>query len=208
MIRLHLLRHGQCEAPEGGRMLGARDLPLTALGEQQARAAAGRFRDVPFVAAVTSDLRRAHDTARLVLEQRDVPMRVEPRLREFNIGAWEGLTWDEIERSWPGSMTRFTAPSEGLAFPEGETLAGIGERVIAALDDIRATTAEGDVLVVGHQGSLTVLLARAIGLPEWGWSRFILGFASHTILELHETQPLLVRFNDMAHLADVGDGAR
>lgn len=216
MIRLHLVRHGQCEVPADGGMLGQRDVPLTELGVRQALAAGERLRDVPFVAAITSDLRRARDTAELALGERGVPLLVEPRLREFDIGAWEGLAWDGVEARYPGSMEAFTAPHPGLAFPSGESLAGIAERVCAALDDVRRDTPEGDVLVVGHQGSLTVLLARALGLPEWGWSRFILGFASITTLEFHPTTgsergndtPLLVAFNDRAHLAEVGDGHR
>lgn len=208
MIRLHLVRHGQCEVLGDGRMLGARDMGLTELGRRQALAIGQRLADVPFVAAFSSDLRRAQDTAQAIVGERGPAPTIEPRLREFNIGAWEGLTWDEVEERWPGSMIAFTAPNEGLEFPEGETLAAVGERVMAGLDEIRRAVPEGDVLVVGHQGSLTVMLARALGLPEWGWSRFILGFASLSVLELHDTHPLLVRFNDMGHLAEVGDGAR
>ncbi len=208
MIRLHLVRHGQCEAPGGGRMLGQRDAPLTAIGVGQAAATAARLREVAFVAAFTSDLRRARDTAAIVLGERPLSLRVEPRLREFDIGAWQGLTWDEVEARYPGSTASFTAPRPGLAFPEGESLAGVGRRVGEVLREVRSETAAGDVLVVGHQGALTVLLALALGLPEWGWSRFALGPASVTTIEFHDDAPLLIGLNDDRHLAEAGDGAR
>jgi broad specificity phosphatase PhoE len=206
MIRLYLVRHGHCERPANGGMLGQRDLPLTELGLRQAQATAGRLRDVRFAAAWSSDLKRAEGTALAVLAGRPPAVRLEPRLREFDIGAWEGLPWPEIEARFPGAGTAYS--SEGFAFPDGESLAAVAGRAGAALAELRQEVGEGEGLVVGHFGVLAVLLARALGLPEWGWRRFTVGHASISVLEYHDGEPLLVSLNDRTHLEGIEDAAR
>jgi broad specificity phosphatase PhoE len=200
VIRLYLVRHGECVRPEGGGLLGQNDVELTELGVRQARSAGLRLAEVPFTRAVSSDLCRAAETARLVLGERDLPLALDPRVREVDIGAWEGLTWDAINANYADASTGFRSP--GFAFPDGESVHEVADRVGAVLEEMRAGP-EGDVLLVGHFGALSLLLTRALALPDTRWGQFTLEYASITTLHLYEDMAVLTGLNDRAHLVEV-----
>lgn len=152
MPRLLLLRHGQSTWNAEGRWQGWADPPLSALGEVQAVAAADRLAGTGLRYAVSSDLQRARRTAEVVAERLGLEMlRVEPDLRERDIGDWSGLTTVEIEQGWPGWLTAWRA-GELERPPNGETREEIAARVMAVLERLAASEADGDVLVVTHGG--------------------------------------------------------
>ena len=95
--RLVLLRHGQTEWNAGSRMQGQLDTDLTDLGRDQAAAAAEVLAKRQPVAIVSSDLRRALDTATALGERSGVPVRIDERLRETHLGDWQGLTHIEVD---------------------------------------------------------------------------------------------------------------
>lgn len=143
--RLLVVRHGQSEWNALGRWQGHADIALDRTGELQAAAAAEVLGQ--FDAIWASDLARAHRTAQIVAELLGVgPVRTDPRLRERNVGPWEGLTHQEVERAWPGYLQTRRRP-EG--FEEEEPAA---VRMLAAFVDIAAEHPGGEVLVVSHGG--------------------------------------------------------
>src|SRR5690606_39621881 len=87
-----LLRHGQTEWNAADRMQGQIDTDLTELGRRQAKEAARELVSRNAIAIVSSDLRRAHETALAFADHTDVPITVDPRLRETHLGEWQGLT--------------------------------------------------------------------------------------------------------------------
>ena len=97
-------------------------MPLSEEGRSQARRLAGRLRDEHFDAIYASDLIRAVETAAIVAEPHGLEVRRDPRLREFDFGEWEGLTWDEIVATRPHLRER-ALTSASLYSPDGgETL--------------------------------------------------------------------------------------
>ena len=122
--RLVMLRHGQTDFNAGSRMQGQLDSALTELGRAQAVAAAEVLGKLQPLLIVSSDLRRAYDTALRLGERTGLEVRVDRRLRETHLGDWEGMTHTEIDAeamtkqsvitSWPEtSMT--TTSSASLA---------------------------------------------------------------------------------------------
>jgi ribonuclease H / adenosylcobalamin/alpha-ribazole phosphatase len=106
--------------------------------------------------AVASDLQRAHDTARAIVGER-IPVMLDARWREFDFGAWEGLTWDEIAERWPESAVD-TPYSAASYHPQGgESFDDVCARVADALNDLRAGQ-HHNVLVVTHAGPLHAML--------------------------------------------------
>lgn len=101
--RFTFVRHGQCVANAQGRVVGQLDSPLTTLGYTQAEGAAvllaGR-RDL--TAVITSDLQRAHATARIIAGVLDLPLFVEPGLREQHFGSMQGELFGDLTASSPG----------------------------------------------------------------------------------------------------------
>lgn len=100
---LILLRHGQTEWNATDRMQGQIDTDLTELGRRQAKEAARELVSRNAIAIVSSDLRRAFDTASALAEHTTVPVVKDARLRETDLGDWEGLTHLDVDADYPGA---------------------------------------------------------------------------------------------------------
>lgn len=160
---LLLLRHGQSTWNAESRWQGQADPPLSARGEEEARAAVGQLAEVPFVRVLSSDLRRALDTARTLAAALHLPVEVDARLREIDVGDWQGLTRPEIEARWPGELARWSAGISESP-PGGESRAALVARTRVVLSEVAASSRPGDqVLLVAH-GALIRHLDRALGL--------------------------------------------
>src|SRR6476620_8244964 len=94
VLRLYLIRHGETQWSLSGQYTGRKDIPLTAHGEDEARALGLRLRDITFTHVLTSPLQRAQQTCELV-GLKPTP-EIEPDLAEWNNGEYEGHTPAEI----------------------------------------------------------------------------------------------------------------
>lgn len=171
--RLVLLRHGATEWSIGGRHTGRTDKPLLAHGVRQAEAAGALLREVGldgFALVLTSPLRRAAETC----SRAGFAGEVEPDLMEWDYGAYEGLTTDEIRQRRPG----WSLWEDGV--PEGETLADVGRRADRVLARVRGV--RGDTLCVAHGHLLRVLAARWLGLPPVAGRLFLLDAGAVSVL--------------------------
>jgi len=163
-MELICVRHGRTAWNADNRFQGQSDIPLDDEGRAQATALAALLRDQRIDAAVSSDLSRATETARIVLGPRDVPLRLDPDWREMRFGDWEGLTWTEIVAANPhldptGATTvkRYT-PRGGESFDE--LAARVGR---AALRIAGEVPDDGVALVATHAGPLHALLTVLLG---------------------------------------------
>src|ERR1700687_3190858 len=100
---LVMLRHGQTDYNAGSRMQGQLDTELSDLGRDQAVAAAEVLAKRQPLVIVSSDLRRALDTAVALGERSGLPVLVDTRLRETHLGDWQGLTHLEVDAAAPGA---------------------------------------------------------------------------------------------------------
>jgi broad specificity phosphatase PhoE len=161
---LLLVRHGESEWNAVGRWQGWADPPLTPAGEAQARAAAAELAGVELDAVVSSDLRRARQTADIVAAFLDLlPVHVEAGLRERNVGDFTGLTRDEIDERWPGILAEWRTGRVQQA-PNGEGPEFL-IRVLDALDRLSTTFSGRRVLVVAHGGVIRTLHRHLGGEP-------------------------------------------
>jgi broad specificity phosphatase PhoE len=141
-VKLYLVRHGQSTGNVGGTLMGQSDHPLTALGEEQARAAASRLAPFGPMPVFASDLPRARATAEHIVaawaaaDAADAPRIVlDPRLREISLGDYEGRPWQEFEADTELTAA-FAADPYRTALPNGESLEHLEARVHAAVIDI------------------------------------------------------------------------
>ncbi|WP_237669638.1 histidine phosphatase family protein, partial [Rhodococcus sp. BS-15] len=109
--RLILLRHGQTEYNATDRMQGQLDTDLSELGRSQAKTAAAELATREPIKIVSSDLRRALDTANALGDAAGVAVSVDERLRETHLGQWQGLTHTEVDHIAPRCATRPGAPT-------------------------------------------------------------------------------------------------
>lgn len=188
-----LVRHGPTEWSIAGRHTGTTDLPLTDGGREIAARLRDRLAGHDFALVLSSPLRRARDTAELAgLADR---AELEPDLREYDYGAYEGLTTKEIREQRPGwYLWRDGAP-------DGETPAQVGERADRAI--ARALEAEGDAVLVAHGHILRVIGARWIELPAAYAGHLALGTAAVCELGLEREQRVIRVWNDTSHIRTV-----
>ena len=133
MSTLFLLRHGAIIQHAPRRFIGQTDHPLTDDGRRQAGLWRDVLADVPFTAVAASDLSRCRETAAIVLGGRDdVPIRLDPRLREIALGAFEGLTVEEVRSRYPGAYERRGCDIAGFCPQGGESFAEVQARAVAA----------------------------------------------------------------------------
>jgi probable phosphoglycerate mutase len=144
----YLLRHGETVANNEGYAAGALDTPLTAQGRAQAEAARVRVEALAPapVLIVHSALSRARDTARLVNQNRQLPMREVAALGERSFGTWVYRPWAEVAQRLAAGET----PDEGESWPVFQT------RVVAALTECLATL-PAPLLIVTHGGVFDVV---------------------------------------------------
>lgn len=194
------MRHGATVWNREHRFQGHTDVPLSEEGRAQARAVAAALRDLPFDAVVSSDLSRAYETACAIRGAQ--ALRRDERWREFDFGAWEGLTWDEITRRQPELADIAASAARSYDPPGGESFAAVQARVAAALEDLRATNA-ALALVVTHAGPLHAMLHAVFGdrigqMQELAGLRFTP--ASITRLSIDDGGAELIQLNDVSHL--------
>jgi broad specificity phosphatase PhoE len=225
-----LIRHGETASNAEGRIQGQLDVPLSEKGRAQARRLAARLSRVwdretsdafPVerpCAIFTSDLSRASETAQIVRDGvralRSLPFAETPLLRERGFGEWEGLTSADIRARYADGAPLWTAPQDP---PGSETWAEVGERMDRAFLHVRTSlpTVVADaenaitrsVIIVGHGGSLRMLLARALGLGAEAAYAFRLNNTSLSAatfrgLDTPKNKGRIVLVNDTAHLED------
>jgi len=162
--RLLLLRHAQSTWNATGRWQGWADPPLSEAGQASARAAALDPELDGVTAAISSDLERARSTAALIAAARGWPaVRSVRGLRERGAGDWTGLTREEIEIAWPGSLgDRAVVGGAPPPIPGGEPTAAVTARAVVTLHRVAEQLPGTSVLVVSH-GALIRLVEQHVG---------------------------------------------
>jgi broad specificity phosphatase PhoE len=182
---LFVIRHGETEWSRSGQHTGTTDIPLTENG----RALARRLRPVlakeAFQLVLTSPLGRARETCELAgLGARAA---LEPDLKEWNYGEYEGLTSEQIHAKQPGWMVF----RDGC--PGGESPSQVGARVDRVIAKVRAET--GNVALFAHGHVFRVLVARWIGLSPGAGQHFLLDTATLNVLGYYRDSPAVKVWN-------------
>jgi probable phosphoglycerate mutase len=151
-----LVRHGETDWNAARRIQGQLDLPLNPTGIAQAEATARALARETFAAIFSSDLERAHHTARLIAGHHPIEVSLREDLRERRYGKFQGLTYGEIESRYPEAHRHFHERHLDEDFDGGESLREFHARVSGALNAIAGTCTGQRVLVVAHGGVLDI----------------------------------------------------
>ncbi len=197
--RLWLVRHGEIEANVKRVWHGSTDSALTKRGEEQAgRVAEHVGREALRAAAIyASPLQRARRTAEPIARALGLPVRLEPKLAEYSIGAWEGESYAALLEQ-RGFFASIRADPE-FAPPGGESPRAVVARTTAVLRRISREHAGDHVVIVGHGAAFAFALAELLHADPLRWQEFHSHNASLSELEL-EPEPRLLRFDVTDHL--------
>lgn len=165
--RLVLWRHGETDYNAGRRMQGQLDSMLTPTGRDQAKRAAPLLATYEPQLLMTSDLHRAIDTAAGLAAATGLVPVVDERLRETHLGQWQGLSHDEVDRTWPGARQSWRDDPQ-WAPPGGESRVDVAARACAVVAELDAGEVERVVLCV-HGGLIGSLAASLLRLPLANW---------------------------------------
>jgi broad specificity phosphatase PhoE len=215
VLTVVLTRHGGTTRSDPEQHLGQHlDVPLSDEGRAQAAALGRRLAGVGFERVVASPLRRAVETARLVVPGREPDM--DPRLLEMDYGAWEGLTYEQVAARDGAARLLWEADPASLACPDGESGNEVAARVRSFLHSVTDQADQADpasapepaaeqrILVISHSTTDRILLCVALGVPVRDFRRrFVQDPANLTVLRFGRpgaagAQALLV--NDVGHL--------
>ncbi len=188
---IYLFRHGETEWSLSGQHTGTTDLPLLPEGEQAARELADVLKNHHFERVLVSPLQRAKRTAELAGLG---DFEVEPLLREWDYGAYEGITTKEISAKIGHPWEVFVDGVEGGDTP-GETIDEVSHRAQQVIDKVWPDLSKGDVALFGHGHSLRVLTAAYLRIgPRFG-SQLILDAGSMSVLTHHRNTRCIGMFN-------------
>lgn len=199
-----VVRHGETEWNTEGRRQGHLDSTLTAKGRAQAEALAQRFTPESCGAIYSSDLGRAYETARIIAEKTGHEVVPDARLRERNLGIFQGLDGDEIRARFPTEYEQHRNGGADHAVPMGESFRQQTERNMRCLEELAKRHAGEIIMVVTHGGVLSALFRHTLDISLDAPRRFSFKNASVNLFKFQDGTWGLETWGDITHLRRVG----
>jgi probable phosphoglycerate mutase len=164
--RLILLRHGRTSWNATGRVQGHADIGLDDVGRAQAEAAASVLAGLEPERLWSSDLLRARETGTVVAARSGLPLELDKRFREYDVGVRQGLTVPEFAEQYPDEYAAWSGRDDDLHVEGAESTADVLGRIVPALLECLDALGPGRVgVVVGHGASLKAGLIGLLGWP-------------------------------------------
>lgn len=196
--RLIVVRHGETTWNAERRWQGHLDSPLTPQGVSQAESLARRLMHQRFSVLYTSDLGRAYQTANIISAATGHEAIPDARLRERNLGIFQGRTGDEIRAAYPEHYQRYRLPDYVL--PGGESPRQQVERNVACLEEIAQKHFGESIVVVTHGGVLSGLFRHVLSIPLDAPRRFEFPNSSINVFTYGDAYWMLQTWADLSHL--------
>jgi len=197
-MRLWLIRHGETEANVAGLYSGHTPTPLTPKGLAQAQILGKLLSEVPFDRVLCSALERAQQTAGHVLERREITIETTPLLNEMFFGDWEMRHHRDLTREDPQNYAAWCNDWQNAIPTNGEGFQAFSariEQVIAHLADIKD---QQNILLVSHQGVLSLLIARLLNMPAASLWHFRVDQGCWSMIDMHDNFATLRVLNSRA----------
>ncbi len=198
--RFILIRHGQTEWNSTRRYHGQADIKLNENGLRQARAVGKRLAGEPIDHIYSSDLSRAHETAKEIAKHHDLLVNQNISFRESNFGKWQGLTFSEIKKEYPKIVSKWTVDPENTEVPGGETFGQLQERVVRAIKDLESKHRESTIVVVSHAGPIRAFICNVLGVALSNWWKLGQDNTAISVVSFYGGDGVLEVLNDTNHV--------
>ncbi len=162
---LFLARHGETTYGKKIVFIGRTDVDLSENGQEQAAWLGEELKKEKLAAIYTSPLKRCRQTTEFIAKHYDLTPKIVDDLAEIDLGKWEGLEIDEVQKGWPDEFAKRREDMENFAPPGGEAWGAVQKRVVAAIEKILKEAPEGPVFVCAHLGVIGVYLCHVMELP-------------------------------------------
>ena len=169
-----LIRHGETEWNSQQRMQGHSNSDLSSVGQAQIQALGQWMKNVPFDLIYSSDSLRAKQTAEAITQFSGHELQFDQRLREKNLGVFEGLTSEEARERHPEVFRLFKTAGSKYVIDEGESTQQLQDRALEIVNEIRIKHPEEHVLLVTHGGFIRVVMKHSLGLSLETPTRFLI----------------------------------
>jgi len=169
-----LIRHGETEWNSQKRMQGHSNSDLSEVGRGQIQALGELMKNVSFDHIYSSDSLRARQTAEAITQYSGHTLQFDQRIREKNLGVFEGLTSTEAKERHPEVYRLFKTAGANYVIDEGESTQQLLERALEFIEEIRLRHPQERVVMVTHGGVVRVLMKHALGLSIDAPTRFII----------------------------------
>ena len=169
-----LIRHGETEWNSQQRMQGHSNSDLSSVGQAQIQALGQWMKNAPFDHIYSSDSLRAKQTAEAITQFSGHELKIDLRLREKNLGVFEGLTSEEARERHPEVFRLFKTAGSKYVIDEGESTQQLQDRALEIVDEIRIKHPEERVLLVTHGGFIRVVMKHSLGLSLETPTRFLI----------------------------------
>lgn len=207
MTRVYLIRHGKTQWNLESRYQGANgDSPLLENSYREIEMLAESLRDISFAHAYASPLKRARITAQALLGHlnKNIPLTIDSRLKEFNLGKMEGMHFDAVAEKWPEVLQNFRHHPDKYDETQvaGESFMEVINRFRAAISEYCRAYPNGNILIVSHGAALNAGINALVGTPLAHLKdRGGLSNTSTTILSTADAVNFqLIKWNDTSYL--------
>ena len=197
-MKLWLVRHGETEANVAGLYSGHATTALPERGTRQAQTLGKRLQAVPFQRAFCSELERTQRTASLLLGDRNVPLQSFAALNEMFFGDWEMRHHRDLQQEDAENYAAWCADWQHAAPTNGEGFQAFAERVRGFTVTLSQFRELDHLLIVGHQGVLSLLVAQLLNMPDSAMWHFPIEHGAWSLVDLQPDFTTLRVLNSQA----------
>ncbi len=207
MSKVILVRHGRTAWHEEGRYAGTADIPLDEFGQEQAKRVATLLKGSEVDVIYSSPLSRCLELATLVSYEHGLEVVVDERLREIDLGRWDGEMMQDIVKKDGEILKKWIADPSLVTVPGGESLIAVQERAMAWLGEVSTLHPDGNIVASSHGGPIRAIIAAVLGLPLGNIFRLTVDLASVSVLNYKGKFSNLETMNERSHLDGVRGGS-
>ncbi|MFH1904641.1 MAG: alpha-ribazole phosphatase [bacterium] len=202
MGKIFIVRHGQTSGNSTLKYFGITDVELNEEGINQAGLASKRLEKENICRIYSSSLKRAFKTAEIIAKPHRISVELKEDLREINFGNWEGLGFQEIQKSFPQEFSEWQNNIMGFTMPQGESILELKRRVETAFNEILNSARENNVVIVTHGGPIRIILSKILSLNalETVFWKIKQDNAALNIIENTDNTQIISLINDTSHL--------
>jgi probable phosphoglycerate mutase len=200
-LKLILVRHGETQSNRENRVQGTTDTELNDNGRIQAGKLAESLKNEPIAGIVSSPLKRAYQTAKVIGKFHTAAIALENKLQEMNHGDFENITIEELKANHLPFLKQWFLDPASVAMPNGESLQDLQIRAWSAIEKIIENSK--NELVVSHSMTIMTILCKIQNLDLSHARELRVDVASKTVVEFDNGKGVISIFNDTSHLKGI-----